>query len=69
MELSNEITETVHRFDVDMTEKEREVFVRHAEKNMSKDERESMLINWSLIDIIKKSIDAAESEQSFSEEV
>ena len=64
MEFGKETEEIVHRFDVDMTDQERDILIRHAEKNMSNEERENMLINWSFIDIIRKAMDDAEKEET-----
>lgn len=67
MEIDEGVEEIVHRFNVEMSDKDRDVLIRHAKQNMPQEEYEDMLIQWSFVDIIKLAINDAEKKNSEAE--
>lgn len=62
MKILSEKDETIVNMEVDFTEKEYNLMLNYAQDNMSTEELDRLMIEWSLIDIIKKDLIGKEKE-------
>lgn len=60
MKITNERKSDDWIFDIDLTPEEHELLVDYACNNMSIEEVDSALINWAVVDIIKKQLERGE---------
>jgi hypothetical protein len=56
MKLSKVNKEIFYNYDTDMTEEEWLMFRNYADDNISISELDDMMVNWALVDILKKQI-------------
>lgn len=57
MKLTNERTEVMHLYDTEMDMQEMNNLLDYARKNMTVKQLDAELINWAVIDILKKQIE------------
>lgn len=55
-------------FDVDLTTEERELLIDYACQNMPLEDVDEMLINWAIVNILKKQIERGESLEECDDE-
>ena len=62
MKVLSEEDETVVRMQCEFTEPERQLLLEYSDRNMSQEEREELLIGWSLVEILKEQVNSKMSE-------
>lgn len=56
MKFIEEKEEKVHKMSFDITEEERNFLLNYGMDNISKEEMDEILLEWAMLDIIKKSV-------------
>jgi hypothetical protein len=56
MKISEEIEETIYKFEIDMTKEEEQLFINYAMDCITQEELDTLVTEWAMLDMLKRSI-------------
>lgn len=63
MKFDNETKETYYKYEIDLSDEERNTLLNYGCDNILTEEMDNMLIEWAIIDILKKQIKLEEQAE------